>query len=442
MIGKTKETADPTIMFCGQDAGCRKHVRKTVKESGILDKHPGVRLGDASLPLGFDQLVQLAGLSYRPAPKVNHRKEHLGGSTSISNEPELGLDLYSNQLAFADPSGCLSGKKLLIPFHDSNRNLISVRMATGGGILHAAERHFYLTASHVFQDGENSSSPDQSKEERGFQFDISDEEDSSDESDLEDTTSRGSRTPDIDESTTSDDMTTSSSTLAHSSDQVQGTEERSSLSGEQHSISTMLEDLFLGSVVVGRRVESSENSATGGLDYCLVETSTAFREFTESPLHCSSGPPYSLSGRLLMRQHDKEVLSVTASAGLIRGTMSGTPTYQTTPSSRRITHLWTVKFEATLSDGDCGSWVVDEGSGDLVGHIVSGSPKSGSAYILPACHVFADAAASFGLELEVVTFPSTDVTSKPKGQSVLSTRNPFNPSCPATSKNITGRGKC
>jgi hypothetical protein len=61
MVGETRETTAPMIIFCCKESACRKQERKTVEESGILHRYPGVRVGDASRPPDFDQLIQLAG---------------------------------------------------------------------------------------------------------------------------------------------------------------------------------------------------------------------------------------------------------------------------------------------------------------------------------------------------------------------------------------------
>lgn len=43
-----------------------------------------------------------------------------------------------------------------------------------------------------------------------------------------------------------------------------------------------------------------------------------------------------------------------------------------------------------LVDGDCGSWVLDAETGHVYGHVVSGYPTGGSAYIIPAYQIVQD----------------------------------------------------
>jgi hypothetical protein len=84
------------------------------------------------------------------------------------------------------------------------------------------------------------------------------------------------------------------------------------------------------------------------------------------------------------RPHNSNVVTLTGSGSLLKGTISGTPTYKNTPGSSRFQELWTVRLDGKLEEGDCGSWVVDPESGDLFGYIVAGSPEPGVAYIISA----------------------------------------------------------
>jgi hypothetical protein len=54
-----------------------------------------------------------------------------------------------------------------------------------------------------------------------------------------------------------------------------------------------------------------------------------------------------------------------------------------------------------LVDGDCGSWVFDLKTGDIYGHIVSGFPGTGTAYIVPASQIFQNIQRSLGKSVEL-----------------------------------------
>jgi hypothetical protein len=56
-----------------------------------------------------------------------------------------------------------------------------------------------------------------------------------------------------------------------------------------------------------------------------------------------------------------------------------------------------------LVNGDCGSWVFDLMTGDIYGHIVSGFPGTGTAYIVPASQIFQDIRRRLGKSVELFT---------------------------------------
>ena len=85
--------------------------------------------------------------------------------------------------------------------------------------------------------------------------------------------------------------------------------------------------------------------------------------------------------------------------------------------------------------GDCGSLVVNATTGDIYGHIVSGDPSSGLAFMIPAYKVFDDIEKQFGARPSFPT-PSKQKSSKShkKGdKSTSKARNtPFSKAIEAT----------
>lgn len=159
-----------------------------------------------------------------------------------------------------------------------------------------------------------------------------------------------------------------------------------------------LEQSLAGLVAMGRLMRAPSGTLnTLELDYSLLEI---FPHVAAFLLEDDIPPNLVLSGYAMKKPIDTAITSITASVGTLRGTLSGTPTYQIVAGSQTTKELWTVRLHGTLTKGDCGSWVVDEESGDLVGHVVAGSPQSGVAYIVPACHVFQDAKKKFRLHLK------------------------------------------
>ncbi|KAF5613564.1 PNG1 with de-n-glycosylation function (n-glycanase) [Fusarium subglutinans] len=48
MVGHTEENAAPEILICSTDSKTRKKLRKLIRDSKIMDKYPGIGLGDVS----------------------------------------------------------------------------------------------------------------------------------------------------------------------------------------------------------------------------------------------------------------------------------------------------------------------------------------------------------------------------------------------------------
>jgi hypothetical protein len=158
-----------------------------------------------------------------------------------------------------------------------------------------------------------------------------------------------------------------------------------------------------------------------GIDYALIESHHYLRDIKTSPRPTQWKLPHPPLFRAMTRPRDASILGITASSEPLKGTISGTPSYATTPGSRKIQELWTVRFEGSLTNGDCGSWVVDAQSGELFGHIVDGSPEFGVAHIVPTYRIFEDARTRFGLDLEVYQTEEPIKTQKvPIGETVSS----------------------
>ncbi|PKS10086.1 hypothetical protein jhhlp_003383 [Lomentospora prolificans] len=107
MVGKTRWTSSPKIIFCSLDEPTRKGARKEVRKSGILDKHPSIGLADASStqslfgrPRPVPPAQAPAGaipVSTIPAEPAN------GGNQALLQTPAIPLQLQ-NGAGFPVPS--------------------------------------------------------------------------------------------------------------------------------------------------------------------------------------------------------------------------------------------------------------------------------------------------------------------------------------------------
>jgi hypothetical protein len=401
MIGKTKNTAEPMILFCCRESASRKQVRTTVEESGILQRYPGLRVGDASRPPDFDQLVQLAGETSESLSRGSYAKPK-------SLEFRCGPDnvLWANRERQGKDLEGVMGKRIFVTLsgYPATR-----RKATIGGIVQSGSRCFYLTAGHAFDTPHPIPTED---DEESFEFDIGEESDPEAEDDFIDSTSKGSLTPEHTEYSSSDEFSVSVEDLTNLNMKSSGKSVSTEPAGDLN-YSTDAADSGYGSEIprgeiskeirVGHLLRQGSKPDHPSLDYALIEiTNTAFQQFALIGLRDEPSLKHLLAYRSVdIIPRNAPVVVVTGSGKVLEGIISGTPTYKNIPGSNKFHELRTVRLDGKLEEGDCGSWVVDAESGDLFGHIVAGSPESGVAYVIPAYEIFQDARDTFGLELHL-----------------------------------------
>ncbi|KAJ9500399.1 hypothetical protein H2202_004194 [Exophiala xenobiotica] len=103
------------------------------------------------------------------------------------------------------------------------------------------------------------------------------------------------------------------------------------------------------------------------------------------------------------------ITAETASAGTVKGTLYATPSLTRLPNSKSFQRVYRARFSSPLVKGDCGTWVVDEATRGLYGHIIAGGEHN--AYIMPAHDVFRDAEAQLGDRIGLLQHPCADSTS-------------------------------
>jgi hypothetical protein len=103
------------------------------------------------------------------------------------------------------------------------------------------------------------------------------------------------------------------------------------------------------------------------------------------------------------------ITAKTASAGPVKGTLYATPSLTRLPNSKSFQSVYRARFSSPLFKGDCGTWVVDEATGGLYGHIIAGGEHN--AYIMPAHDVFRDAEKQLGHRIRLLQNQCADSTS-------------------------------
>jgi hypothetical protein len=165
----------------------------------------------------------------------------------------------------------------------------------------------------------------------------------------------------------------------------------------------------------------SSDDPNSSLDVALIKLHDQnVYTVNEIPLGSEPGAPCLYSEKIAkIELEDAEIVTVTASRGLLRGRLSATPTYLRLPHSKNFQKVYTVRLDGTIVEGDCGSLVIHSENGDLYGHIIAGSSGTGTVYIIPANQVFEDleqrlgGAVSLPTRNSLLSLPRKDTLSSP-----------------------------
>jgi len=131
-------------------------------------------------------------------------------------------------------------------------------------------------------------------------------------------------------------------------------------------------------VDVGKSVFLGTDDKGKGLDYALVEIN---RMAIGAPRFV---PKLEFVRSQISNKPQVTKIRVTISLGSeVGGTLAGTPSFIRLPRTKGFQEVWTVRLDEPLERGCSGSMVTTS-AGNIIGHIIVGSPSSHSAYILPA----------------------------------------------------------
>lgn len=394
MIGATETSATPTIVFCCEDSGPRREVRKTIKESGLLKQYPGMKTADMTRAPGFKQLIQLT-----------------------SGEPVQ--ESSQTPIVLAAPSRSAVGMQIFVKGGSSTTGDFWTRKASIGGVIQVGEKFFFTTAAHAFVADQDTLSSLAQDDDEGFDMDG--------DSDLDDDawslgydahgTSAGTVTPPFSDvvgdnkKALLDDVSPGSNKgKSICIDDPRETPPAWDRRGHQETVLSPEQDLLsqaINTIPIEDEVEldmlgklsisSATETELSYLDYALIEVGDPiYRTRNEVPKLVSK------SGQLVIKRivppelASSEVIGLTP-RGPIRGTISGIPTYARMAGDTSFREAFTITLEEDLHIGDCGTWVINAHSGDLYGHIIAGSPDTGAAFVVPFRDVFKDIETRTGL---------------------------------------------
>jgi hypothetical protein len=380
MIGRTRETAVPTILICSKNKKTRRMVRGLIVENKTLQKYssPSFNIGDCSKPPDFHRVPQLkeilqtmasGSLSCGEDDKALQKCGHIVGFRtsnieSSTNSIKAGMHVFS-----WDPSSSIDQ---------------DLPKATIGTVFHFNGKYYATTVGHLFGNNDYVSEDldDGDDGNAGFEFDIEGEFDESNDSDscidLED----ASEICLAGDSSNCDFQPDRFSTAAFSNTFPYS--DQRSIDSKDIPQESQLPMLRLGQVVFTTLLGPNSE-----LDFAVIEidaphlNSTSATEWKQDIIDFSQ-----LARMVSLKPKDVQVKAATGSAGVLSGKMSATSSFLRGPWERKFQEVWTVRFDKSLAKGDCGSMVVDASTNQIYGYIVAGTPVSGVAYIVPACEAF------------------------------------------------------
>lgn len=388
MVGRRANTAAPTVLFVSENESNRKKARKLIKESGILRQHSGWKTAEASKDPGWGaRLEQLAS-----GPGLSKMDGVSGPATQVLYDPSQPIQ----------PQGTT-----LYVLHEAGLRVMTANLLWNDG------KAFFLGPAHAFfESGENNRSGSDASDDDDFEIDSDDETATI-------LAGGAAHDPpaielDYDDSDDSD--------IWSSSDDSGDSETFSAGEGD----SEVFSQSSLGSVEVLHVMDATPH----GLEVSTPIHTTRAKFRTPAPglyrppaddlipfgvlshwsidkdwalVEVLSDSDSSLAAFLATAQEDlatkpvasrssagAAIVTHTASSGEVTGVMSGTPSDICLPRGACFQEVYSVRLDAFLADGDCGSAVFDAITGELYGHIVAGCRASGFAYVMAASHVMPD----------------------------------------------------
>ncbi|KAF2175966.1 hypothetical protein K469DRAFT_51552 [Zopfia rhizophila CBS 207.26] len=131
--------------------------------------------------------------------------------------------------------------------------------------------------------------------------------------------------------------------------------------------------------LIGTITKTSQTSADHDLDWALVDIERGVNLFQSVSMPRIVAPIPA----------EPKLIKLLRPEGGARGTLSPSPTYIRVHDGADFVSAWAITVDRTIKRGDCGSWVVDELTNSLYGHVAYGHPGDKVAYIVPAQEIFA-----------------------------------------------------
>ncbi|KAJ4258936.1 hypothetical protein NW762_008023 [Fusarium torreyae] len=378
MIGKNEEASRPTIMICCADTSVGRSAKESLRNSSIIRNNPEFSLGSIDFPL--EQLVPVRRLALES--KASSLDQVLGASSDSTADIQI----------FSTSESATIGRRLFVTYPWS---MDIYRHSTGGVVVTSHGRFYQLTVGHIvdFVDGAHQSS---SMDPDACSFDGQSDSDAGDEvSIFEQDMRRASMSLfDLSDSGSSDagtERTASNTVNCRSPACTDYMTTNSDATGcFNHGPSEGPE--APACIRVGGVAAHSKDGDKPSLDYALIAIQPPKENDPINEVTLNSRE----DTRVLSVRHiadvggeERRIISITGSGGVMKGTLIPGTTFLGRTNQQDPQKLYVVQLDGVVAEGDSGAAVLDEASGNLYGHVVSGCPGTRVAYIVAAAEVFA-----------------------------------------------------
>ena len=418
MIGTKKSSLRPTVVFSSSDREARKKIQKSIQSSGILQKEQFESI-NCNRPPDFPTLMLL----------VLALKCILG--------QEFPDSMFVDIIPLSTQVRRTFGIQLAISIFTGK--IETSASATGGGVLEWNGKYFVMTAAHAFQrNGEGALFKDDYNSEFEFDFDGADFS-GEDDKEIVHTTSRGSDTTEVDSHDTQSSLSGCQSSgytgylsarrasdsegqaLHHnsltSSDFGATFTSSASAFSPRSNNSAPLSPMFYQSRGIktsdsfgGAWFTSSISGPSPLLDYALIEVTGSHIGLDDRPRTDETEDDLTSKQNIVPEVKGQSGVIAWTSKGPIRGRMLAAPSFGTAANSTVSQELWTIELDGKLEQGDCGCWIVDALSGAVYGHLIAGSPGTGTGLVVPLSHVLKDLFVKFGGDWKIAPKYQADQT--------------------------------
>jgi len=380
MIGKTKCRSKPTVIITSEDKKRRARAFSLIKNNGLMDKFDGFGLLHASREDQFSRIELLAGTETGQERSTDiHIADHL--ESAQEHEP-LRVPIEALFPDSISPSTGLSG--LSIWPKASPNSQPPTQKATAGYCCRYNGKYFLVTVCHFLTSRPANVLGRTSLQVAGI-VDEDTNHEVAESFGLEDLDWE----PDMDEYIVSEGMSTGTSLFASaqassppwgrnevlttSHDQISESAQRS---GDLPRVDRRLEEPSGNPTYIGDLIAMCSH-----LDYSVIQLLHTGNVDDKHSLIIdigNSSPP------ILQEATDSPISVLVSSTHAIIGKLSGTTCSIQFPQSSGFQDVMRVQLQEPLRPGDCGSLVIEIGSGKVVGHIIAGSQTSGIAFVMPA----------------------------------------------------------